>query len=719
MKHLFAFFLAVTLLLSCAGCVQRPTDFVDAGDGLRSLTRNGVTVTVDPQTGMLKSVKTDYDALTMDGVMVDAGIDGASLFNQIGYKDISGLSTWELPLLYLRPKEPESCAVNGVYATAQGFDVALTRDRCTVTYHYTILENGLSLTAELSTASDAPLTVNGVGFMVKGLEGFDFNRATFEFPGSTPAGRIPFAGHNKFKATTADYAAPAIQITDGSRTANILYVNDTEKWTAGCWYDMSGLPCAGFQAAAEGYVAKNQNMEVGTLYLPLRRPEADPYRAISEFWAQLGYHTPTDSSAADDLYAIYSGHPYGTMDTNYFNRWTLAEYASQLPGIAAMGFDAIWLLPVFQHTGDNVYEPIDEAVIDKRYGGLEQAAFYIETAHAQNMKVLFDFVPHGPRPSYPFAKEHNDWISKNQAGENQIEWGCVSMDYNHPEYAQYMKELSAYYAKEIGLDGARIDCSMGGLSNWHSATGLRASAAGLGAGIQVVKSIRNGFLAGEKQVLLLPENFHPTPAYAPYTDVFYDMPLYRCLYDLNQQGLSETEYVSRLCHFLDAEGKTSVAGQKKLRFLGNHDTVTWTFDAQRAQTLYGTEKARALWMAMGWIDGVLYIYQGDEDPAAYHLNGENLTGFFTELIAAKSSFLPAGYRTEYVETGSPIMAFYRCGEDSESARLCLVNLSAEPQTYTLRETAEPLAAIGGYTLSGDQITLEPYAGVILDSAYPG
>ena len=126
--------------------------------------------------------------------------------------------------------------------------------------------------------------------------------------------------------------------------------------------------------------------------------------AVSDFWTQRNYHTPDDTHATEDLVAVYSAHPYGTMDTGYFNRLTLAQYAEQAPRIAEMGFDAVWLLPVFKHTGDNVYEPIDQGEIDSRYGGITEAKTFLDAAHASGMKVLFDFVPHGPSDSFASAK---------------------------------------------------------------------------------------------------------------------------------------------------------------------------------------------------------------------------------------------------------------------------------------------------------------------------
>lgn len=710
---------AVLFLLICAasltGC---------AGSGKKSFQKDGgnliysadeISVTINPDTGMVTKISDTGSSLSLEGIVVDAGLNHNYVFEQIGYKGLDALATYELPMLWLKRKELPAYTVTSITAQEDGFTVSIDIENYTVTYHYRIINHALAVDASLSTSSQEPVLVNGVAFLVRGMEGYSLSDTTFEFPGCTPDGRIPFSASSHYRATISDYSAPVVQIADASHYNNILFVNEVEKWTSGCYFDEAERPCAAFLSATEGYISADSPMEIGTLYLPLPQTGEDAYASVSDFWAALGYHTP-ENSAADTLSAIYSGHPYGTMDTGYFNRLTLGEYADSLKGIADMGFSAVWLLPVFQHTGDNVYEPIDQGLIDERYGGLEEARAYIEEAHAQNIKVLFDFVPHGPRPVYPFAKEHDDWISKDQNGNNRIEWECVSFDYNHPEYYHYTVDLAKYYAETISLDGARIDCSMGGLPNYFSAAGLRASASGLQGGVNIVQAIREGFSAGGKDSLLLPENFHPSPAYAPYTDVFYDMPLYRCLFNLNHGGLSDTEYVSRLSHFLAAEQAVSVAGQKKLRFLGNHDTVTWTFDAERAQTLYGTERAKALWMAIGWIDGVLYIYQGDEDPAAYHLEGENLTDFFTQLLSAKENFLPQDYATRYLDTQTPVFAFYRYDTESGSARLVLINLSDTTQSYSLPEGEDTvLTAIGDYSLTGNVLSLSPYTGIILQA----
>ena len=709
MKRLLLFLLILALLpVGCSrGAVSKTEE-----NGAILFRKGALTAAVDTETGFLTAAETEWDRLSFDRVFVDVGFDGKSLLNQLGYIDMGGLATYELPTLYPRMKELNKPDAVTVERSGDGFTSSLRYGALTVLYRYTMLENALALNVTLSVSDDSRHEINGVGFVTAGIEGFSLVSSTFEFPGSTPSGRLEYRTRMRYRADAADYAAPVVQLRDeGVKTANILFVDEVEKWTTASWSDENQRPCVGFLAACEGYLQKDAPMEVGTLYLPLLKPDQDPYEAVSDFWTQLGYHTPEDTHATDDLVAVYSAHPYGTMDTGYFNRLTLAQYAEQIGNVADMGFDAIWLLPVFRHTGNNVYEPIDQGEIDERYGGIGEAKTFLSSAHARGMKVLFDFVPHGPRPVYPFAKEHDSWIAKDKDGKNRIEWECVSMDYNHPDYAAYNTELAKMYAETIGLDGARIDCSMGGLPNWNgSETGLRASAAGLMAGKNVVRCYREGFKAGGADVLLLPENFHPSPAYAEVTDVFYDMPLYRTLYNLNRAGLSDAEYVQALTQYLEAEHKTSVKGQLKLRFLGNHDTVTWTFDAARAQTIYGVEKAKAMWVALGWIDGVIFAYQGDEDPKTYRLDGENLETFFRDLIAAKRAYVPNTLDTEYLSSGSGVFAVRRF--DAHTNRLVLVNLSDHAAVYPV--SGAVLAAIGDVETSETGTVLAPYAGVILD-----
>ena len=355
-----------------------------------------------------------------------------------------------------------------------------------------------------------------------------------------------------------------------------------------------------------------------------------------------------------------------------------------------MGIDHVWLLPVFEHDAGGVYHSTDQAVIDPRYGGEEGCKYFCDKAHELGMTVLFDYVPHGPAPEFPIAKDNPEWPSKRRDGSLQDEWECVSMDYNHPGYQEYTAELVHDHVGRFGVDGARIDCAMGGLSNWRPYGDNRPSGNSVLAGVHITEAVREGFLRGGKPSFILPENFNLIPNYYHCTDLFYGMNLYRAFVELESLLKTDpSEYVLKLTDFLERESWITPENYHKMRFLGNHDTVSWVWQSKRAAEAYGDEPAKALFALISFIDGMPMIYQGDEDLTICGKSGENLTEYFTRLFSDRKKYLPKGSNvTAYLHSAGPVMAFirkhlsnqdapYAC-EGSEDV-LVLINFSDKEQ----------------------------------------
>ncbi|MCQ2771515.1 MAG: alpha-amylase family glycosyl hydrolase, partial [Clostridia bacterium] len=181
------------------------------------------------------------------------------------------------------------------------------------------------------------------------------------------------------------------------------------------------------------------------------------------------------------------------------------------------------------------------------------------------------------------------------------------------------------------------------------------------AGVHITESIRNGFLRGGKESFILPENFNPLPNYYHCTDIFYGMNMYRALVDLESYLANDPAYyVENMVDFLERESWLTPDNYHKMRFLGNHDTVSWVWQCGRAVNIYGVGGAKALFAMISLIDGVPMIYQGDEDSSIIGENTEKLTDFFTDLFHARKKYIPRGSnKTSYLHTGTPVMAFYR------------------------------------------------------------
>ncbi len=224
------------------------------------------------------------------------------------------------------------------------------------------------------------------------------------------------------------------------------------------------------------------------------------------------------------------------------------------------------------------------------------------------------------------------------------------------------------------------------------------------------KAIRDGFVNKNKKPIVTPENFNPVPVYIPYTDIFYDMPLYRVLFELESAHVPPKEYTHRLTRWLNAEMMSTPEKYMKLRFLGNHDSVSWVWQKARATEVYGIEKAKALWVLMACIDGIPMIYQGDEEASIYHKEGPNLRYFFKELFTARKQWLGNHYDVDYLYTGTPIMAFMRSYEGHK--RLIVINMSPNSERCNIHYKWQ-IALFGQQQMIEDEIVLEGYGYSIL------
>jgi hypothetical protein len=77
-----------------------------------------------------------------------------------------------------------------------------------------------------------------------------------------------------------------------------------------------------------------------------------------------------------------------------------------------------------------------------------------------------------------------------------------------------------------------------------------------------------------------------------------------------------------------------------MRWISNHDTVSWTFQKKRPIRLYGVERTRALLAICALIEGVPMLYQGDEDPAVYGGQGDSSVDFLSRIYGLRKR-LPA------------------------------------------------------------------------------
>lgn len=636
----------------------------------------------DSISGQLCQVRRDGLNLPFTGFSFDFGCDGKMVNDLLRYESMLEFRTWNLP--DIKP--------TGKRFALSPVSVEPEKDQLTVTYRlpmaqvqvcYALKARFLKVDMALTNLTQAPLYLNTCAFML-GLDVAE--NVVFDFPANAPIHHCHSAELAELEPVQTGLINFATHTRLSGGDLNLLFIDMTEKWGCGA-YRSGNTTHYVYNAGLEVDLYPGETCQVGSLYIaPCAPADGNPYLQIRSIVEELGFEA-TQDGIHDGV--MYSCHPSGTMDAGFPLKDDLYQYAEYLPKLKEMGINHVWLLPVFDHNEHGVYHSNDQSVIHERYGGEEGCKYYCDKAHELGMTILFDYVPHGPAPEFPVARDNPEWPSKRRDGSLQDEWECVSMDYNHPGYQEYTARLVHDHVRRFGVDGSRIDCAMGGLSNWRPYKDNRPSGNSVLAGVHITEAIREGFLRGGKRSFILPENFNPLPNYYHCTDLFYSMNLYRAFVEL--EGLLHTDpgqYVQLLADFLEREALITPENYHKLRFLGNHDTVSWVWQCKRAVDCYGTDGAKMLFALICLIDGVPMLYQGDEDPTIYGHEGENLTEYFTMLLHHRKQWIPQGNVTEYLKTDNGVFAFIRRpGKASDSPYatqgtdpvLVLINLSSEPQ----------------------------------------
>jgi hypothetical protein len=372
-------------------------------------------------------------------------------------------------------------------------------------------------------------------------------------------------------------------------------------------------------------------------------PRDKALRGIQTVYRGIGLRAPTNSLPGLRGLVIYCGHPGGPPELDYLRYGGFPAMQNYVPTLQKLKVDLLWLLPVWDH-GDgrqwNLYSPFDHFQVDHLLGTAEQLKSLSQACATNGIRLLFDLVPHGPPDFTPLAKAHPEWAARAPEGTNQVAWGQLAFDNHHPGWQDYMRRAAEWNAREFGAAGARVDCAAGGPLNWNPALGNRPSLSSLAAGLGMCQAIREGYERAHRQAVLLPEEYAGANVYNRVADLTYDAQFYFLQADLLKRNAPPAEWADACQQFLHDQQQTLPPGALKMRWISNHDTVSWTFQKQRPAQAYGVDRMRALLALCAFIEGVPMLYQGDEDPAVYGGSGESSVDFLSRVYRLRKS-LPA------------------------------------------------------------------------------
>lgn len=396
------------------------------------------------------------------------------------------------------------------------------------------------------------------------------------------------------------------------------------------------------------------------------------------------------------------------MNTRQFTaEGTFAAAQTQLPRLAAMGVDIIWLMPIHpigeanrKGTLGSPYAVRDYRSVNPEFGTEADLRAFVDEAHRLGLKVILDWVANHSAFDSPLTVSHPEWYTRTPEGALMspagTDWSDVAdFDYSQPGLRRYMTESLTYWVREFGIDGYRADVAGYVPTDfWETA---RAE------------------LDKIKPVFMLAE-WEQRDLHARAFDATYGWGWKEAMQRLVKSG----EGAGPMRAYYAGQSETWPHAAMRMVYTENHDQNSWD---GAARDIYGDAYEAAI--ALSFVGpGLPLIYNGQEadndrqlefferDPIVWR-NGRH-TALFERLIALKTA-TPALHNGRFgaplievpTTAAQDVFAFTR---GAEGGRVFAVfNLSPRPQAVQFKHarhhgafadalTGESAAFSGGETI---------------------
>lgn len=265
----------------------------------------------------------------------------------------------------------------------------------------------------------------------------------------------------------------------------------------------------------------------------------------------------------------------------------LKALTAQVPRIAGMDCDILWVMPVYE-TGElngigSPYCVRDFKALNPRYGTSVDMKDLVSTAHSQGMKVILDWIANHTAWDCAWITEHPDWYEKDAQGNivSPSGWSDVAqLDFSNAAVRSAMKDAMAYWVTTYGVDGFRCDYADGVPHEFWSS---------------VISDLRTS----DPELIMLAESADV----ACYADGF-DM-----IYDWNSASTISSVFKGGKPSDAVKEATEALAkvpdGRSILRYVFNHDVAA----ENNVATMYGTpEGVPAAYVVASMLNGTPMIY---------------------------------------------------------------------------------------------------------------
>lgn len=393
---------------------------------------------------------------------------------------------------------------------------------------------------------------------------------------------------------------------------------------------------------------------------------------------------------------------YQINTRQFTDEGTFVAAQAELPRLADMGVDILWLMPIHpigevnrKGTLGSPYAVSDFRAVNPELGTLEDFKAFVDAAHDLGLKVIIDWVANHSAWDNPLLETNPDWYARDWEGEPHpplgTDWSdVIEFDYSEPGLRRYMTEALVYWVRDVGIDGFRCDVAgLVPLDFWETA---RAE----------LNKIKPVFMLAEWET----RDFHAKAFDATYAWTWKD-----AMHPIARGELSG----GAIWGYYFNQQTAWPEDAYRMVYTANHDQNSWDGTAPE---IFGDAYEAAIVLAFTG-EGMPLVYNGQEafnekqlefferDPITWR--DHPIEDLFRSLIILKTetSALHNGkHGARMVQIGNTAMddvvSFTR--SDGNGSVFVALNFSGEDRTVTFNDG--PFA--GRYTdhFSGDAVTLK-------------
>jgi glycosidase len=359
----------------------------------------------------------------------------------------------------------------------------------------------------------------------------------------------------------------------------------------------------------------------------------------------------------------------------YTQEGTFDAFAEHVPTLAEMGVEILWFMPIHPIGEKNRKGPLgsyysvkDYKGVNPEFGTKEDFKELVDVIHANEMKVILDWVPNHTAWDHPWTETNPEYYTLTEDGDFMPpvpDWSdVIDLNFENEEMREEMIQAMEYWVSEFDVDGYRVDVAHSVPTDFHEDVRAR------------LDQIKPVFMLAEAEVVE-----HHYEAF----DMSYAWNFNSVIYHVGQGDSA----VSAIHRAMEKEMETFPRDAYRMFFTTNHDENSWKGSDVE---LYG-DNVEVFSVLASTIYGMPLVYSGqeslyenrleffDRDPIDW--KDYPLQDFFTMLLTLNQENTalwngeiggPYEYLDHNDDTG--YFAYRRANEDDEV--VVFLNFGDEP-----------------------------------------